>query len=175
MQEKEAQWLTNIYRDTFPQVAATVHRLGGNLDTARDLFHDALVIYLEKRRNNTLDIRVSVKAYLTGIVKILWVRKFKQDSRQRPLDNMEEQLGIPEDFYAPAPERATRLLHYLQAAGRKCLQLLQAFYYEQRSMQEIARQFHFRTARSATVQKYKCLEKVREQVKNAEKYEEAIA
>ncbi|GAA0527747.1 RNA polymerase sigma factor [Chitinophaga japonensis] len=175
MQEKEAQWLTTVYRDSFPQVARTVQQLGGDQETAKDLFHDALIIYLEKQRNHTLDIRVSLKAYLTGIVKILWIRKCKQDSRQRPLDNMEDQLGIPEDFYTPAPERTTRLLRYLQAAGSKCLQLLQAFYYEQRSMQEIARQFHFKTARSATVQKYKCLEKVREQVKNTREYEEAVA
>jgi predicted DNA-binding protein YlxM (UPF0122 family) len=59
--------------------------------------------------------------------------------------------------------------------GKKCLELLQAFYYEQRSMQEIAETFHYKTRHSASVQKHKCLEKVREELKTSSVYEEAIA
>lgn len=172
MQEKEALWLTAIYRETFPQVAKVVHQLGGDSDTAKDLFHDALIIYLEKYNNNTLDIQVSAKAYLVGITRILWLRKFRNDCRQRPLDDLAGH-DIPADLYAPEPDRSGSLMRYLKTAGQKCLQLLQAFYYEQRSMEEIARAFNYRTAHSATVQKYKCLEKVREAVKQSDIYEEA--
>ncbi|HEY1163754.1 MAG TPA: sigma-70 family RNA polymerase sigma factor [Chitinophaga sp.] len=175
MQEKEAIWLTAIYRETFPQVARAVQRLGGDLDTAKDLFHDALVIYLEKRNNNTLDIRVSVKAYLVGITRILWMQKFRQDCRQQSLDTLGDQPDTPADLYAPETDKTRSLRQHLQAAGKKCLQLLQAFYYEQRSMDEIAREFHYKSAHSATVQKYKCLEKVRETIKRADIYEEATA
>jgi DNA-directed RNA polymerase specialized sigma24 family protein len=174
MQEKEAQWLTAIYRETFPQVAKIVHQLGGDLDTAKDLFHDALIIYLEKHNNNALHIRVSAQAYLVGITKILWTKKFNSDRRQRPLDNLDERLGIPDDFYAREQEKTRSLLQHLKAAGKKCLQLLQAFYYEQRSMPEIAKELNYSSAHSATVQKYKCLEKVREQIKRADIYEEAL-
>lgn len=174
MQEKEAIWLTTVYREAFPQAARVVRRLGGDLDTARDLFHDALVIYMEKRNNNTLDIQVSVKAYLIGITRILWMQKFRNDCRQQPLDIIGDHPDIPADLYAPEEERTRSLRQYLQAAGKKCLQLLQAFYYEQRSMEEIARTFNYRTAHSATVQKYKCLEKVRETIKRSDIYEEAI-
>jgi DNA-directed RNA polymerase specialized sigma24 family protein len=174
MQEKEAIWLTMVYRETFPRVARVVHRLGGDLDTAKDLFHDALVIYLEKRNNNTLDIQVSVKAYLVGITRILWMQKFRKDCRQRPLNAIGDHPDIPADLYEPEEEKVRSLRHYLQAAGTKCLQLLQAFYYDQRSMEEIAREFNYRTAHSATVQKYKCLEKVRETIKRSDIYEEAV-
>lgn len=173
MQEKEAIWLTTVYRETFPQVARIVHQLGGDLDTAKDLFHDALLIYLEKRANNTLDIHGSLKGYLVGITKILLIRKFRSDSRQRPLDDLADHPDIPADFYTPEKNRG--LLQHLRAAGQKCLQLLKAFYYEQRSMEEIARTFNYSTPHSATVQKYKCLEKVREAVKRSDIYEEAIA
>ena len=175
MQEKEAIWLTEIYRDTFPQAARVVHQLGGGLDTAKDLFHDALVIYLEKRNSNTLDIQVSVKAYLVGITRILWMRKFKNDCRQKPLDMTDDHPDIPADLYTQEEEKARSLRQHLQAAGKKCLQLLQAFYYEQQSMEEIARAFSYSTAHSATVQKYKCLEKVRETIKRSDIYEEVTA
>lgn len=175
MQEKEAIWLTAIYRETFPQVARVVQRLGGDLETAKDLFHDALVIYLEKRNNSSLDIQVSVKAYLVGITRILWMQKFRNDCRQQPLDMLGDQPDTSADPYAPEADKTRSLRQYLQAAGKKCQQLLQAFYYEQRSMEEIAREFNYRTAHSATVQKYKCLEKVRETIKRSDIYEEATA
>ncbi|WP_282636750.1 hypothetical protein [Sphingobacterium thalpophilum] len=45
------------------------------------------------------------------------------------------------------------------------MSLLKSFYYDQMSLQEIADDFGFSGIRSATVQKYKCLEKIRETVK----------
>lgn len=175
MQQQAAQWLTELYRDTFPKVARIVQQLGGDLETAKDLFHDALVIYLEKQQQQQLNIQVSAQAYLVGITRILWLRKFRNDSRQQPLENyITDAYSIPEDFYTPVPEKTRSLLQYLQTAGKKCMQLLQAFYYEQRSMQEIAQTFNYRTIHSATVQKYKCLEKVRNHIKSSAAYEEVV-
>jgi hypothetical protein len=91
------------------------------------------------------------------------------------LDDVAGHEDIPEDLYAPETDRSRSLMSYLKAAGQKCLQLLKAFYYEQRPMEDIAREFNYRTAHSATVQKYKCLEKVREAVKRSDIYEEATA
>lgn len=174
MNTKDDQWLEALYKETFPQVAKIVHQLGVDIDTAKDLFHDALIIYLEKQGSRTLNIHTSAKAYLIGITKILWAKKFRNDCRNIALNDQDDSLAVPEDFYTPEEERAAPLLHYLQVAGKKCLQLLQAFYYEQLSIQEIAIRFGYRTRHSTTVQKYKCLEKVREQIKRSELYEEAI-
>ncbi|MVT08978.1 RNA polymerase sigma factor [Chitinophaga tropicalis] len=168
MEQNETQWLTNIYKETFPLVAHMIQQRGGDLDTAKDLFHDALIIYLEKHRNNSLDIHVSASAYLAGITRMLWLKRYRNNKQYVPLD---DHLSIPED----KEQQVKPLLHHLRTAGKKCLQLLQAFYYDQRSMQEIAETFHYSSPHSATVQKYKCLEKVREQIKHADIYEETIA
>ncbi|WP_143308679.1 RNA polymerase sigma factor [Chitinophaga vietnamensis] len=156
------QWLTDIYRETFPHAARVVQKMGGDLETARDLFHDAMIIYLEKQKDQRLQIKVSPQAYLVGITKILYIRKLKQDAKETTLGDND--VIIPEDFYAPPPA-GNKLISYLKTAGNKCLQLLKAFYYEQRSVQEIATDFQYKTTHSVSVQKYKCLEKVREQVK----------
>ncbi|HEX3385741.1 MAG TPA: sigma-70 family RNA polymerase sigma factor, partial [Mucilaginibacter sp.] len=59
----------------------------------------------------------------------------------------------------------SKILSFLQTAGKKCMDLLRSFYYEELPLADIAETFGFSGARSATVQKYKCLEKVRETVK----------
>lgn len=151
--------ITALYRDTFPHVARVIKQLGGDLDLAKDLFHDAMIIYMEKKPS---EIRVSAKAYLIGITRILWLKREKLRIR-------EQQLSIPEDFYVPEEQQS--LLTHLRAAGEKCMQLLQAFYYEQMDLQKMADTFHYSNVRSVTVQKHKCLEKVRATVKNAMLYE----
>lgn len=161
--------ITALYRDAFPHAARIIRQLGGDQETARDLFHDAMIIYLEKSRNGTLQIETSPRAYLLGITKILWLKQHRD--RYVALNMMEHNLTVPADFYVPAKE--VPLLERLKSAGAKCMQLLQAFYYDRLSMQDIAEQFSYSSAHSATVQKFKCIEKIREQVKSGEVYEEA--
>jgi len=150
--------ITALYRDTFPDVARVIKQLGGDLEMAKDLFHDAMIIYMEKKPS---EIRVSAKAYLIGITRILWMKQQKLRIREEGL--------VLEDFHVP--EEQQPLLDYLRAAGEKCMQLLQAFYYEQMDLQQMADTFHYSNVRSVTVQKHKCLQKVRATVKNAMLYE----
>jgi DNA-directed RNA polymerase specialized sigma24 family protein len=167
--------LEQLYRDTFPAVAKAIARLGGDLDAAKDIFHDALVIYIEKQHGNTLDIKTSSKAYLTGIAKILWIRKFNHEMRHTSFDDLSEEFEMPKDFYEIEKTTPRPVLSYLESAGKKCLELLRAFYYEQQSLQEITAKFHYKSRHSATVQKHKCLEKVRNQLKTSSVYEETVA
>jgi len=170
--QQEEQWLTTLYRECFPQAARVIQRLGSDAATARDLFHDAMIIYLEKIRGNNLQVNLSAKAYLVGITKILWYRHCKTE--QKYISPADETLlaDIPDDLHPP--EKEVPVLQYLRTAGKKCMELLQAFYYEHLSMEQIAAAFKYKTGRSATVQKHKCLEKVREQVKQTEAYAERV-
>lgn len=155
-----------LYRDSFPDFARMVRRMGGSLEQAKDSFHDALVIYLEKERAGTLHLHSSPKAYLLGTAKICWLHARKQGSMLAIHAEFE-----PESQEEPeAEEREKSLLESLQRSGKKCLELLKAFYYDHFSMQEIAMRFGFNGTRSATVQKYKCLEKVRKDIKTTQLY-----
>ncbi|MBA4166484.1 MAG: sigma-70 family RNA polymerase sigma factor, partial [Chitinophagaceae bacterium] len=56
--------MEKLYKEVFPFVARTIARLGGDLDTAKDMFHDALIIYIEKQRGKTTSISLSPAAYI---------------------------------------------------------------------------------------------------------------
>lgn len=172
MMQPENPELELLYRDTFPETAKMVRQLGGDAETAKDLFHDALIIYLEKKQAGILLLQSAPKAYLLGIVRILWYKKFRADVRQVPFSEGIYD-DIPEDLYPDECEQS--LLHYLRAAGEKCMQLLRSFYYDQLPMQQIATHFGYGTVRSATVQKYKCLEKIRGEVRKSVSHENSLA
>ena len=156
--------IIKLYRDSFPDVARIIRRKGGTLEEAKDAFHDALLIYMEKEKAGRLQLHSSPKAYLLGIARICWLRA------------REATVALPEAFDAAEPEdadmeeRAQSLQASLVRSGKKCIELLKAFYYDHCSMQDIAARFGFNGTRSATVQKYKCLEKVRKEIKINEVY-----
>ena len=155
--QREMQ-LKTLYKKAFPVVAAWVSRRGGSFDDARDVFQEALIIYYEKNAASENFCR-DEKAYLLGIAKHLWLRKFQSGKNFMPLD---DDLSDPQE---PAQPSELKLLHVLETAGKKCLELLRAFYYDRQPLKQVAENFGYSGERSATVQKYKCLEKVRETVK----------
>ncbi|MGN6181532.1 MAG: RNA polymerase sigma factor [Mucilaginibacter sp.] len=150
---------TRLYLKGFPSVAKYISRRGGSFEEARDIFHDALVIFYERSVQDDIDKGINEAAYLVGIAKNLWLKSFRNKADVTGLDDIDIPVENHED------PSANRLLHFLEKAGNKCMQLLTSFYYHQQPLQEIAQKFGFSGTRSATVQKYKCLEKVRETVK----------
>lgn len=155
--------ITELYKSAFPTVAKYVSKMGGSFDDARDVFQDALVIYYEKAVASKLSLNSSEKAYLLGIAKHLWFKKFRDESNYLPLDSCVEGFDITDE--ADEQPSANKLMRYLETAGKKCMELLSAFYYHKLPMKEVAGLFGYAGERSATAQKYKCIEKVRETVK----------
>jgi DNA-directed RNA polymerase specialized sigma24 family protein len=149
-----------LYKSAFPAAARYISKMGGSFDEAKDIFQDALVIYYEKAASGATSVNTSEKAYLLGISKNLWLRRFKENTLHTSIDGIDLEATTDEEDYAE-----NRLMHYLATAGKKCMDLLRAFYYDNVPLSDAAALFGFSGARSATVQKYKCLEKVRETIK----------
>jgi RNA polymerase sigma factor (sigma-70 family) len=155
-------WLTHIYLTVFPVVVQYIAKRGGTLEAARDIFQDALVVYYEKVMAGSLQLSVNEKAYLMGIVKHLWYHEQQKQKKNVDTDVLNNTSLEDAEPHTPS---VTRLLRYLETAGQKCMDMLQAFYYEKQNMKQIAQRFGLSGERSAAVQKHKCLEKVRNTVK----------
>lgn len=151
------------YELAFPLVARFVSKMDGSFQDAKDVFQDALVLFYEKTLEPQFYVQSREEAYILGIAKHLWLRKFQKDKHRVSLDAFEASLSLS----APVSEDVDtlRLMRILERSGKKCMELLRTFYYETLSIKEISLQFGYQNARSATVQKYKCLEKVRNTVK----------
>lgn len=155
------QLFIRLYTKVFPVVARYIHKRGGTLEEVKDIFQEGLLIYYEKMVSGALPSHVSEQAYLVGVCKYLWADRYKDQS-------LMDALTINADLVheeVPNVYSSDKVLRFLQVAGRKCMELLKAFYYDKLNMEEISQQFGYADARSSTVQKYKCLEKVRETVK----------
>jgi RNA polymerase sigma factor (sigma-70 family) len=152
-----------LYEKCFPCVARFVGQRKGSFEDAKDIFHDALIIYHEKCQQARFTVDTAPEAYVLGIARHLWSRKFADDRRKVTADDRINDLSTPEDYFPTLNEN--RLLSLLERSGEKCLTLLRSFYFEKSSIQELKQRFGFRSEHSASVQKYKCIEKIRETIK----------
>ncbi|MBK8505681.1 MAG: sigma-70 family RNA polymerase sigma factor [Saprospiraceae bacterium] len=151
--------IVKIYEIVFPSIATLINRLGGSLEDAKDLFHDALIIFYERQDEECAKMIWSREAYIIGIVKKLWIRKFNKNRVNCSLDEAEHKIEIPDDFSPSVNDR--RLLRFLEKAGKRCLVLLHTFYYSMIPVKEIAERLGYANEHSVSVQKYKCLDKLK--------------
>lgn len=157
------KFFTDLYESAFPQVARFIRNRQGTLQDAKDIFQDALVIFYEKQLEKNLEVKVSDEAYVLGIVKHLWFKNYRQDRINVPLTTFETSITIPDDYFPTVSTE--KLVQFLERAGKKCMDLLHAFYYNRNSINDIKNKFGYGSAHSATAQKFKCLQKIRDKVK----------
>lgn len=157
--ENRTETIRKWYAETFPKFGKYVYQRGGTLDEAKELFQEAVIAYYEKLNTAEFTPLRSDEAYLFGIARKKWL---KYHARKRHHEDFEQVDILQEANPIPNPQL---LLNHLKKVGEKCLNILQAYYYENLSMNELASRFGYSSERSATVQKYKCLEKVRDEIK----------
>lgn len=153
-----------LYEKAFPLFARFAGKMHAPFQDAKDIFHDAMAIYYEKAMAGGLVLRAAPEAYVLGIAKHLWIKKFKHDRHRVSLDSLESGIALPDDDLVSVNDK--KLLRFLEATGKKCLDLLRNFYYGKMTLKQVAVAAGYRDERSAAVGKFKCLEKMREAVKN---------
>jgi RNA polymerase sigma factor (sigma-70 family) len=160
------QALTQLYQRAFPQVRRQVCRRGGSAQDAQDVFHDALVLLYEQAVGGTLVLTASPSTYLVGIARNLWHHEQRRRARL-PHEALPDYLDqLPAEAAEPT-EPGVAVLDYVEQLGEKCKRMLLAFYYFQQPLGQITTTLGYGSVRSATVQKFKCLERLRQSVRAA--------
>jgi RNA polymerase sigma factor (sigma-70 family) len=160
--------LTQLYKQTFPMVLHYVKRNSGTEQDAKDLFQDALIIFYEKAVSGQLTLTASASTYLVSICRKRWLRELYQRSHWESTEGQELDLSqSPDDFELTEPASEPSLMKYVEQLGATCQNILLSFYYFRQTMEQIAEQHQYRNIRTATVQKFKCLERLRKSVSTA--------
>lgn len=150
-----------LYTELFPKCALFIAKRSGYLEDARDLFHDAMILYIEKKSSGVRDIK-NDQAYIMTIFKNLYFSKIKKDQ----LNENAQEINPESLVYNFYPDKLhLKLYNSLLLAGKKCMDLLSSFYFEHKSIREIKDQFNFSSDHSTSAQKYKCVEKLRFAIK----------
>jgi RNA polymerase sigma factor (sigma-70 family) len=148
-----------IYKDNYNMVQALIINNNGTADDAKDIFQEAMIVLYEKARSGTFELSCQIKTYVYSVSRRLWLKRLQQLSRYAEIGNSDSVVPVEDDLEDHG--RKNREFEMMENAighlGEPCKGLLEAFYLQKRTMQEIAIDFGYTNAENAKTQKYKCL------------------
>ena len=149
-----------IYGENYNMVQSLVINNSGSTDDAKDIFQEAMIVLYEKVRSGSFELNCLIKTYVYSVSRRLWLKRLQQMNRYIPaVENLQDTVPVEEDV--EENERINSEFQAMEKAinglGEPCKSLLEAYYLEKKSMQEIALFFGYTNAENAKNQKYKCL------------------
>jgi len=148
-----------IYKENYNMVQALVINNNGSSEDAKDIFQETIIVLYEKVQSGTFELNCQIKTFVYSVSRRLWLKRLLQQNRVSLSDGNEEIVSVDEDV----EEHDRRNMEFammekaMSGLGEPCKSLLEAFYMQKRTMQEIAGSFGYTNAENAKNQKYKCL------------------
>ncbi len=160
-QNQEA--LRELYKG-FPSVDQFIRQHGGTKEDARDIFQESLLIFYRNAQKEDFTLSCAASTYLFSIAKYLWKDQLRKNNRTGSFNQVEIAADSPDFTEEDAQHKA--MDEVLSQLGEKCNEILTLFYYQKKTMEEIAQALDYKNVDTAKVQKYKCLERAKSMVKS---------
>lgn len=145
-----------IYSKCFPKVRQYILKNSGTHEEAKDLFQEAITITYYNLLNDKFRGESSLNQYLIGIARNLWLLKLRK--KTLPLTPLEGQQFVVE----PSPEQINidLLNRVIAQLNEGCRAILKSFYYDDESMENIAKKLNLGSAQAAKTKKLRCMKKL---------------
>ncbi len=131
---------------------------GGSLDDAKDMLQESIIVLWQNVSAGRFKLQSKLSTYLVAVAKNKWMvemRKKKRFVQDDPPDNTHPaEPGILDKIVND--EMLERVRFALEQITPICKQLLLLFYFEERSMEEIAKILSFANMNVAKAKKYQC-------------------
>ncbi|MBL7856998.1 MAG: sigma-70 family RNA polymerase sigma factor [Cyclobacteriaceae bacterium] len=135
-----------------------------SIDDSKDIYQVTILIFYDNVRQGKLERLVSsVKTYLYGIGKNIALETIRKQNKNTPIDQEKwfKEFLIDETEITLEEDKAQAVKNALLKLGEPCRQLIELFYYERKTMEDIATQLDYKNAETAKNQKCKCMARLR--------------
>ncbi|MEM6805240.1 MAG: sigma-70 family RNA polymerase sigma factor [Bacteroidota bacterium] len=162
--------IAEIRKRALPMILELVQKNSGGREDGKDIFQQALIELYRLGKKSDFVLRSKITTLLYGIAKNLWMNELKKRKREVItsdfLDTSKDELI---DWRRSEEEeeehlRITLVKAKISQLTGGCQQILQLYYAEGATMEEIAKELELGGAQAARVKKSRCLSKLKELV-----------
>ncbi len=163
----DSEVLKYVYTNNYPKIEALVLKNSGSIDYAKDVYQEAFITVWTHVKTGKFVPKndTALQGYLYRISKNKWtdVLRSKAFKNSTNLDNNHLKVVKEEVYDEPEDKKLNATMGAFEKLGAPCKQLLKTFYFEKKSLKEVAIEFKIEenTARN---KKYRCMQKLREMV-----------
>jgi RNA polymerase sigma factor (sigma-70 family) len=137
---------------------------GGSLDDAKDMLQESIIVLWQNVSAGRFELKSKLSTYLVAVAKNKWMvemRKKKRFIEDDPPDNTNsDEPGILDKMVDD--ETLECVKSALEKIKPLCKKLLMLFYFEERSMEDIAGILNFANINVAKSKKYQCKKALQE-------------
>jgi RNA polymerase sigma factor (sigma-70 family) len=151
--------LAELFRQNRRPVTSLVTRNQGSEDDAEDVLQESMVVLWQRVRSGSFEYQSKLSTFIYATAKNIWFRRLARQRRELPA--AEDTLKMASGDATPLEdmeenERVLAVQKGMEQIGNPCRDLLLLFYWEERSMEEIAVKLGFANADTVKSKKYQC-------------------
>ncbi|MCB0400190.1 MAG: sigma-70 family RNA polymerase sigma factor [Winogradskyella sp.] len=162
--------LKRIYNTNYPKIETLVLKNNGTKAYAKDIYQEAfLAVWQNVKQDKFIpQSESSISGYLYTIAKNKWMDVLRSQGYKKTIVasqmsyfeiKEEENNGIDDDILKD--KRLEDVMHAFKNLGDACRSLLRKFYFEKKSMNDIAKELQLDSA-STRNKKYRCMQKLKD-------------
>jgi RNA polymerase sigma factor (sigma-70 family) len=156
--------LNRLYTTYFPMVLQLVLNNNGNEDEAKDIFQESVIVLYNKVKTGNFELNSKLKTFIYSVCRRLWLKRLNAQSKTvRNIEDFYDFIPVEDDLerHEEKDRHFTMMESALLQLGEPCKTIIEDYYMQNKSMQEICEKFGYTNADNAKTQKYKCLQRLK--------------
>jgi len=156
--------LNKLYVGYFPMILQFILSNNGDEDDAKDVYQEAIIVLYNKIKSGDFELSSKLKTYIYSVCRRIWLKKLSKESKKAiNVADFEDIEAVDTDMEAleEKDQQFEKMKSSLDLLGEPCKTIIQDFYINNLSMQEISEKFGYTNTDNAKTQKYKCLQRLK--------------
>ncbi len=168
----DSKALKSLYTSNYHKVENMVLKNSGSKEHAKDIYQEAFITVWKNIKNDSFVPQngTAIQGYLYQIAKNKWIDMVNSSRFKKTIvieneytfhdKSNHEKEAEEQEFFSQKLEKTMTIF---KAMGQPCKGLLTAFYFDKKSLRDIANELQIEEA-TARNNKYRCMEKLRKMV-----------
>lgn len=164
---KNSHVLRFLYSKFRKKVINYVVHNSGNINEAEDVFQDSIIKTFKETQKQDFILKNTFEAYFMNICRNTWIYAVKLKDKKIKTEIFHEEFEEINLFDEYKNEQIQKLTwKQFRLLKEDCQAVLEMYYFQEKAMTEIAYRMDYKNEQIAKNKKFKCLEYLRELLKN---------
>lgn len=165
--------IKELYAIAYGSCANMIMTNSGSEDDARDLFQEALLIFIKKLQTPDFKLTAQPKTYLYAVCRNLWLKQLEKRKKTKGTIQIDDPNNLIPLIHVDGIEekkiiegKHELISEILQQLKGDCKQLLMSFYFKKMPLKEIAKIMEYSDG-FVKVKKKRCMDNLKKKVLEA--------
>jgi len=169
----EKRALDHLYPEHYKKIRSFITNNSGTEDDAIHVFHDGLIAFLNKCRQEDFILKATIGTLLYSICKHKWLNELRKHKNVKETElkesllwkfksgNIQKQLELNH-----GKQLIHEILKEIGYVSSKCFKIIDSFYFENKRLKEVMVDLKLPSMGATKTQKDRCMKKLKAEIKS---------